>query len=273
MQTCQRPQGCRGKSVAGGFSKTRPALLRQRDRRKRKLYAYARILAKDLPRADSFGRRCKRSLVGIADEEGKLLGFLKIREPAVIGGLPTEGYGMLEFFIRFPERVRGVMLYSTCGTEDDVIVLPMESYSAGAPLRADEVYKISREGHLLDRERPETFISLIETFLEAEFYEGFRRKMERKSEVHRTLNAGREGNAMSLFRSLFFVFAAGLALTGCSGAFWGGTAGGTAATGSAYELRARQQMEKIEGQYKRGEIDQREYEIRKDQIKEGSLAY
>ncbi len=62
-------------------------------------------------------------------------------------------------------------------------------------------------------------------------------------------------------------------ITGCSGAFWGGTAGGAAATGTGYELRARQQMEKIEEQYRKGEIDQKEYDIRKDQIKQGSIAY
>lgn len=75
----------------------------------------------------------------------------------------------------------------------------------------------------------------------------------------------------NLFLSLI-IFAA-LATSGCSGAFWGGAGGGTAATGAAYELRAKQQMDKIKGQYDRGEIDQKEYEIRKDQIKQGSLAY
>lgn len=64
-----------------------------------------------------------------------------------------------------------------------------------------------------------------------------------------------------------------VSVTGCSGAFWGGTAGGTVATGAGYELRARQQMEKIDADYKSGKIDQREYEIRKDQIQKGSIAY
>ncbi len=62
-------------------------------------------------------------------------------------------------------------------------------------------------------------------------------------------------------------------LTGCSGAFWSGSGAGVAATGAGYELRAKQQMDKIEGEYKRGEIDKREYDIRKDQIKQNSLAY
>ena len=65
----------------------------------------------------------------------------------------------------------------------------------------------------------------------------------------------------------------GIAFSGCSGAFWGGTGAGVAATGAGYQLRSRQQMEKIEDDYKSGKIDQREYEIRKDQIKQGSIAY
>lgn len=72
---------------------------------------------------------------------------------------------------------------------------------------------------------------------------------------------------------MILLLVAGVALAGCSGAFWGGAASGTAATGAGYELRAKQQMEKIDAQYKSGEIDQKEYEIRKDQIKQGSLAY
>lgn len=72
---------------------------------------------------------------------------------------------------------------------------------------------------------------------------------------------------------IHFVIAVSFIFAGCSGAFWGGTGSGVAATGAGYELRARQQMEKIDEQYKKGEIDQREYEIRKDQIKQNSLAY
>ena len=65
----------------------------------------------------------------------------------------------------------------------------------------------------------------------------------------------------------------GVAFAGCSGAFWGGTGTGAAATGAGYELRAREEMDRIESDYKSGKIDQKEYEIRKDQIKRGSLAY
>ncbi len=78
---------------------------------------------------------------------------------------------------------------------------------------------------------------------------------------------------MKRLSGLFILIAATGLIAGCSGAFWGGTAGGTAATGAAYELRARQQMDKIEDQKNRGEIDEREYQIRKDQVRQMSVAY
>ena len=65
----------------------------------------------------------------------------------------------------------------------------------------------------------------------------------------------------------------GVVFSGCSGAFWGGTGAGVAATGAGYELRAREEMNRIEADYKSGKIDQKEYEIRKDQVRRGSLAY
>jgi hypothetical protein len=60
---------------------------------------------------------------------------------------------------------------------------------------------------------------------------------------------------------------------GCSPEFWGGGATGAAGTGAAYELRSRQQMEKLKDDLDSGRIDEREYEIRKDQIQKGSLVY
>ena len=65
----------------------------------------------------------------------------------------------------------------------------------------------------------------------------------------------------------------GIAFSGCSGAFWGGTGAGVAATGAGYELRAREEMNRIEADYKSGKIDQKEYEIRKDQIRRESVVY
>lgn len=59
--------------------------------------------------------------------------------------------------------------------------------------------------------------------------------------------------------------------TGCQ--FLGGAATGTAAAGAGYELRAKQRMDRLDRSYKDGQIDQREYEIRKDEIQKGSIAY
>ena len=78
---------------------------------------------------------------------------------------------------------------------------------------------------------------------------------------------------MKQFKQILILLILGFIGIGCSGLFWTGTGAGVAATGAGYELKAKQQMDKIEGQYKRGEIDKREYEIRKDQIKQNSLAY
>ncbi len=61
--------------------------------------------------------------------------------------------------------------------------------------------------------------------------------------------------------------------SGCSGKFWGGTAAGVAGAGAGYELRARQQMEKLKEDLDAGRITQEEYDIRKSQIEEGSLFY
>ncbi len=62
-----------------------------------------------------------------------------------------------------------------------------------------------------------------------------------------------------------------LAAVGCSPEFWGGGAAGVAGAGAGYELRAHQQMQKLDEDLKAGRIDQREYDTRKDQIQKGSL--
>jgi hypothetical protein len=61
-------------------------------------------------------------------------------------------------------------------------------------------------------------------------------------------------------------------LCGC-GSFWGGMAGGAVGAGAGYELSARQQIQKLDEDLKKGRIDQKEYDIRKDQIQQGSLVY
>lgn len=62
-----------------------------------------------------------------------------------------------------------------------------------------------------------------------------------------------------------------LAQTGC--AFLGGAATGALATGAGYEINAKQQMDKLEDDYKHERISRKEYESRKAQIEKGSIIY
>lgn len=61
---------------------------------------------------------------------------------------------------------------------------------------------------------------------------------------------------------------------GCESS-WGsaglGAAGGAVAAGGSYEYVSNREMKRIEDDYKDGKIDQKEYEIRKDQIQRMSL--
>jgi hypothetical protein len=62
-----------------------------------------------------------------------------------------------------------------------------------------------------------------------------------------------------------------LGQSGC--AFLGGAAAGSVATGAAYEINAKRQMDKLEEDFKNERISRREYEERKAQIEKGSLIY
>jgi hypothetical protein len=60
-----------------------------------------------------------------------------------------------------------------------------------------------------------------------------------------------------------------LASSGCAtktGSATAGALGGAAAGGGAYEYRVRQELQRIEDDFSAGKMDQKEYEIRKDQI-------
>ena len=70
---------------------------------------------------------------------------------------------------------------------------------------------------------------------------------------------------------IIFLFAMALMITGCSPAFWGGAASGVVGTGAGYEVHASQQMKQLDADLKSGKIDQREYDIRKDQISHDSV--
>lgn len=63
----------------------------------------------------------------------------------------------------------------------------------------------------------------------------------------------------------------GLGQSGC--AFFGGAAAGSLATGAAYEINAKRQMDRLEEDFKNERISRREYEERKRQIEKGSLIY
>ena len=63
----------------------------------------------------------------------------------------------------------------------------------------------------------------------------------------------------------------GLTQSGC--AFLGGAAVGTLATGAGYEINAKNQMDKLEDDYRKERISRAEYENRKAQIEKGSIIY
>ncbi len=64
---------------------------------------------------------------------------------------------------------------------------------------------------------------------------------------------------------------AALGMVGCSPSFWGGAAGGVVGTGAGYEYHASQQVKKIDEDLKAGRIDQKEHDIRIDQVKRDSV--
>ncbi len=77
---------------------------------------------------------------------------------------------------------------------------------------------------------------------------------------------------MKKLTSLLLVLAL-MGVCGCSAKFWGGVGGGAVGAGAAYEINAARAMDRIEDDLHDGKIDQREYDIRKDQIERMSLYY
>ena len=63
----------------------------------------------------------------------------------------------------------------------------------------------------------------------------------------------------------------GLMQSGC--AFLGGAALGSLATGAGYEVNNKQQLDRLEDDYRHERISRREYEARKSQIEKGSIIY
>lgn len=80
----------------------------------RKVFSgYAKVLTPDLPGFGGSPRLDEVSIANMAEEVRHLLDHLKIEEPVVIGGLSMGGYVALEFYNRYPGRVRGLMLFAT----------------------------------------------------------------------------------------------------------------------------------------------------------------
>ncbi|MFH0954213.1 MAG: hypothetical protein V1873_07780 [Verrucomicrobiota bacterium] len=74
-------------------------------------------------------------------------------------------------------------------------------------------------------------------------------------------------------RNILLAMVLGILLSGCCGGFWRGAAGGAVGTSAVYELEAHHQMERLDDDLKNKRIDQKEYDIRKNQIERGSLVY
>lgn len=69
------------------------------------------------------------------------------------------------------------------------------------------------------------------------------------------------------------ILAVSFGLSACSGAFWTGAGGGTVATGAGYEVNSKIKMDQLKKDLDSGKIDQKEYDIRVDQIKKMSVFY
>ena len=62
-------------------------------------------------------------------------------------------------------------------------------------------------------------------------------------------------------------------LQGCSKEMIGGAAVGAAGVGAAYEYQNKKQMDRLEEDFKAGNITKEEYLKRKEDIKSGSIIY
>ena len=82
------------------------------------LQKIARVILPDLPGFGRSPRQARPSIPGMAEAVAQLLDSLKIKEPVFIGGLSMGGYVALEFLRQFPQRVRGLGLFSTRAAAD-----------------------------------------------------------------------------------------------------------------------------------------------------------
>ena len=78
----------------------------------------AEVITPDLPGFGGSARLTPPSIPRMAQEIAAVLDRMKIQEPVVIGGLSMGGYVAFEFLRQFPERVRGLGLFSTRAAAD-----------------------------------------------------------------------------------------------------------------------------------------------------------
>jgi hypothetical protein len=72
---------------------------------------------------------------------------------------------------------------------------------------------------------------------------------------------------------ILLFLASGFSLSACSKSFWGGAAAGTVGTGAVYEYKTKQQMDRLEKDFEKGDISKDEYLKRKKEIEKGSIIY
>jgi len=77
-----------------------------------------RVIAPDLPGFGGSARQAQPSISQMAQEIAGLLDHLKVTEPVFIAGLSMGGYITFEFLRQFPDRVRGLGLFSTRAAAD-----------------------------------------------------------------------------------------------------------------------------------------------------------
>ena len=78
----------------------------------------SQVILPDLPGFGQSPRQTQPSIPEMAQEVAKLLDQLGIQAPVFIGGLSMGGYVAFEFLRQFPERVRGLGLFSTRAAAD-----------------------------------------------------------------------------------------------------------------------------------------------------------
>jgi pimeloyl-ACP methyl ester carboxylesterase len=78
----------------------------------------------------------------MADDVVELLDSLSISEQVVLGGLSMGGYVALSLVVRYPDRVRGLMLFDTRAGADTLEAAQNREASARAILAADAVKEL-----------------------------------------------------------------------------------------------------------------------------------